>query len=687
MISSMFFLPLFLLAPVVLMSDTLLEKKRNSLEKEAQQPIIAPNVSPLTAINQKLLKITREAQEASTEKQLQLLEEKKNLIKTKSHLVRDWLARHPHAKETQLLLHSPSTTVEQLVAELSTDSVLYLMDSTVAKKQVTLLAKVHTPQGLWQETLQWIFFHAGIRVETLSSHIKRLVLDEKKPQIAWIIDHADQLPLAEGPETVCWLYTVTQHTSSAQLLQRLQPILDGLTLQGSLLKNQIVFLGKKMELEKLSRVLSILEKKNDTTTLRWIQVPPEMAHSITKAIQGENEKDLYGSILPVDKSSILLYGSLTWVEAVEKQINDMHERSLSGATKKLFHHICRHIKPDRGAEMIRKLLTLLTTNGSKENIDVIIDTNTNTLIAYVDQRHLKTLHETLLRIDQPPKMVKIDFTMLEKKTLHGDKFGLQSLKVGAGTGRQETLTSTFGTTGIFDFTLSTKRAILPSLDANFQFLMNQENIRAQSNPSVLTMSGIPAKVRLVEEMSISMGRILTSGGSDNTKDTFERAEYGIHIETTPTVHQSSEQDWITMDIDLTFETPVANIDNRPKVMRRNVKNMVRIKDGETIILGGLKQKDATFNEQSIPFFRDIPGIGPMFRLQSMTDSETEVFLLITPIVVQDNETIRHKIWQEEAQKRPGDLPEWVEARFEGEKKTAKDQFDQSLQWLDRVWTT
>src|SRR5690606_11294871 len=100
------------------------------------------------------------------------------------------------------------------------------------------------------------------------------------------------------------------------------------------------------------------------------------------------------------------------------------------------------------------------------------------------------------------------------------------------------------------------------------------------------------------------------------QDSYTRAQYGITINLTPTIHlpeEGEEDSFVSLETDLEFDsTKILTLDSRPPVTRRNIKNQVRVADGETIILGGLRQQIEEDSREKIPFLGDIPGIGKLF---------------------------------------------------------------------------
>ena len=70
----------------------------------------------------------------------------------------------------------------------------------------------------------------------------------------------------------------------------------------------------------------------------------------------------------------------------------------------------------------------------------------------------------------------------------------------------------------------------------------------------------------------------------------------------------------------------------------NIKN-VRIKDGETLIIGGLIQEQTQKSVSKIPFLGDLPGIGAAFRSVTSDKIKTELVIMITPKIIKDNEDV------------------------------------------------
>jgi general secretion pathway protein D len=155
---------------------------------------------------------------------------------------------------------------------------------------------------------------------------------------------------------------------------------------------------------------------------------------------------------------------------------------------------------------------------------------------------------------------------------------------------------------------------------------------------------------------------------------------------TPTVHDPEPDDddrrnYITIDADITFDTIKSDTTYKPDVNRRHVVNQVRVLDGETIIMGGLKRKDSTDKSEKLPFLGEIPGLAKVFGASQMTDQMTDMYVFITPRVIKNSLADLEAVRQEELCRRPGDLPAFLECKKEAKQKHKKKLFEQSLKLL------
>ncbi len=197
-------------------------------------------------------------------------------------------------------------------------------------------------------------------------------------------------------------------------------------------------------------------------------------------------------------------------------------------------------------------------------------------------------------------------------------------------------------------------------------------------------------ISIVEEISINNGAApIDTNKGIAFEQSYTRAQYGITMKMTPTVHLCDPEDLsndnkgsVTLQTEISFDTPRHRFqDDRPLVHRRSIQNEVRVLDGETIILGGLRRKAIMDHEEKVPFLGDIPGLGKLFGTMKLTDNNTEMFIFITPTLILDQEERLVQIRTEELTKRPGDIPEYLERLNTALEKERKRQFRNSFKAL------
>jgi len=308
---------------------------------------------------------------------------------------------------------------------------------------------------------------------------------------------------------------------------------------------------------------------------------------------------------------------------------------------------------------------------------------------------LPKLKELLKKLDVPKKMVQMEVLLCEKKINSQTNSGLNLLKLGSAasnthqTGIDFDSSSSAPLRGLFEFFISRtkKTASFPAFDITYNFLMSQDDVRINASPSIITMNQTPATISLVEEISINNGAAPIETNSNITfEKSFTRDQFGITIVLTPTVHEPDLDDpdgkhSVTLQTNITFDTPKSDKNDRPKVNRRHIENEVRVLDGQTIILGGLRKKSADDTTEKIPFLGEIPGIAKLFGSSVMTNQYTEMFIFITPKIITDPKNDLDKIREEEMLRRAGDLPEYLQRLYDAQQRKKRRLFSQSFRLI------
>jgi len=326
----------------------------------------------------------------------------------------------------------------------------------------------------------------------------------------------------------------------------------------------------------------------------------------------------------------------------------------------------------------------------------IVDNKSTSILMVVRREELAKIKSLLKKLDVPKRMVQLDVLLVEKKLQDRKEVGINLLQFGANASGVKQSSLTFDTNqkaefrGILSYLFSKNKTDTPAMDLKYNFLLSQEDVRINANPQVLVINQTPATISVVEEISINNGAIqLNTQAGVTVEQSYTRAQFGITIVLTPTIYLKGEDDddpgdhpgFVSLTTNLEFDTTRMTANDRPPVTRRHLENQVCVADGETVILGGLRRRIEEETREKIPFLGDLPGIGKLFGSTKMHDTNTEMFMFITPHIVRDPVDDLRSIRQSEYRKRAGDIPEFLQQIDEAKKNDRKMIFDNSLKML------
>lgn len=451
--------------------------------------------------------------------------------------------------------------------------------------------------------------------------------------------------------------------------------------------------GSEMEVKRAVNLISELESQIEASSgkkLFWYSAKHANPEDLAKVVAKVYKLLVQTSDAISPSSSSLPAGSNTASNTQDNSETSKDSAAIPGNIPPLV------ISPDPvGGKAFDK--SIIGVDGEGQ---IVVDAKSGALIMVLEPAVVHKVKELLARLDTPKKMVRIDFLLFEKKIIDNTQFGLEQLKLGASaTGVTQTgfgytagaLTDSgpaFTTNGIIQFFSSYKgKHGIPSFDVGYNFLLSQESISINANPSVITLNGTPTTVNLVDEISINTGPTQwpsQQGGNPILQNSYVRAQYGIMLKVTPTVHQSDEAGQsrsITLETDINFDTPSSITSGQPLVTRRNIKNLVKVLDGQTIVLGGLRQKQTDDTQTSMPFLGDIPGFGKLFSYAQTSDVTKEMFIFITPHIIDDSQDDYQKLQIIEMRSRPGDINEFLVAYEESGEQRQRGVFARSLQTI------
>lgn len=653
--------------------------------------------------------ITREIQETKKE-----IEELKSNWKKKSN---------NRKQEPYVLLHAPEMSLAEFIMEFVGDEAIFIIPPEIESMRLHVCSNFPLPKEGVEECLEAILAQYGIGIRKLSPYLSELFLTmTSRSGLDAILDDPQKLATLPPENRVCLILKEHDPKTALAFLRKFS---NPQLTQVQLLGGHIFLISKVDALQELLKLLSFIQTKNTKQDLELISLskidPVEMTTILKMAFQDEiyGEDELNLKIYPLQSlpQTLVLAGSKEEIKRAKTIIEDLEIHIEDPEKNTLYWYNVKHSDPEELANVLSKIYQLLVASEvTSEKIDAtiaeanaptprpavysqqvhanslpakqhhstnfgnfVVDSKTSTIMMVVKQELLGEIKKLLEKLDVPKKMVQIEVLFFEKRIENQSKCGLNLLHIGSAIASSSG-PSAIVKDGILNFFFSHgKSSNFPTCDLAFQFLLAQDDVQINASPSVITLNQTQASIDIVEEMSIDRG------ADDKKSSIFERAQYGINLKITPTINLEEQNDegkaFITLDTKINFDTTNNSNSERPKVLRRQIQNLVRIADGETVILGGLRRKNQSEKKDSVPFLGEIPGLGKLFSMTGKNESTTEMFIFITPKIIFDPIEDNRKLTMESLKKRAGDLPEFLAAIDISKEKNKQKLFAQSLNAL------
>ncbi len=189
--------------------------------------------------------------------------------------------------------------------------------------------------------------------------------------------------------------------------------------------------------------------------------------------------------------------------------------------------------------------------------------------------------------------------------------------------------------------------------ALLDFLSQQSDTKYLARPRILTLNNETAEIGVTKDEVVTRKKIWVTdvGGTGHWEDEYERATslsltpegIGIFLRVTPLINEETNEITMVINPKTSSAAQSESVDMSQALARdpevRTTKSIVKVKDGETVILGGLIHKEKKVTVKKVPIFGDIPFVGALFRHKDVDkDYERELLVFITPHIIKDKNT-------------------------------------------------
>lgn len=277
-----------------------------------------------------------------------------------------------------------------------------------------------------------------------------------------------------------------------------------------------------------------------------------------------------------------------------------------------------------------------TTKSTK----VVVDKATNGIIIQSTPAEYQQWFGLLNQLDRPARSALVSVTVAEVKLNDNEQFGFEWMVRNFNLGGDLATLSTkgaFGADKIGGMAFRLYDGLTSSIVLNA--LAASSKARVLSNPSILTRSGEDASITVGQEVPIVTSQQSNADTNSNNGGVLQTIQYrstGVLLKVKPVVHSGGR-------IDLNVNQEVSSVDevragvaSSPSFSSRKVETKLTVTDGKTVVLGGLMSDNRSENDTGVPYLKDIPVAGNLFKSSGKTKIRTELVVMITCYAIEDD---------------------------------------------------
>jgi len=270
---------------------------------------------------------------------------------------------------------------------------------------------------------------------------------------------------------------------------------------------------------------------------------------------------------------------------------------------------------------------------------VVVDQSSNTIIFQGTGEDYGQIRGILEMLDKQSRQALIEVTVAEVKLTENVQLGVEWLIEKVNVGGLVTSYGTLGGLGIGSAGFSYSRidnAAGKTLLVNALASDNRATIL--SSPRVVARNGEVATIQVGQDVPIITSQQTTpTTGPNGILQTVQYRNTGVILRVRPVIHSGNQ-----VDLELSQEvsvpqTTTTGVSTSPTFGKRQIETKLTLREGSTVLLGGLIQDNSSGGDAGIPFLKNIPLLGQLFRTNTWQKDRTELIILITPYIISSDQ--------------------------------------------------
>ncbi len=461
----------------------------------------------------------------------------------------------------------------------------------------------------------------------------------------------------------------------AELSSSLTPLVStGGTLTTYVQSNSIVLTDTSSNIHRMAKLIHELDTEGAKENIVLIRLKYGSANNISEQIKQIMQQNAVASgsrvskavsggavaalkILPDERTnSLIVLANPEDTEIIRGLVKELDvERPVEASNVHVIY-----LNHAEAADLVKSLSTVLgqlVSGGkieSREPLQITADESTNSLIVVASSQYFRIIEDIIGKLDVMREQVLVEFQIIEVSEDVLKEIGVDwatldqavadSVRGFALTNLGPRVEAASGDLEGLAIGVHKKVGGQTTIGAVLKALEQQTGVNILSTPHVLTSNHQEATIVVADNVPyVKDSRVTELDPATPTKiQTYDFKDVGIELTVTPHI---SPGDYVRLEVDASFSKLVPSAatgvisGDTPTTATRDVKTVISIPGGATVVIGGLIRDDKEIIEKKIPLLGDLPLIGGLFRLDRDHVQKTNLLLFITPHVLTTKEAI------------------------------------------------
>ncbi len=406
------------------------------------------------------------------------------------------------------------------------------------------------------------------------------------------------------------------------------------------------------------------------------------------------------------RNLLLIVDSAVNIEKIIAILKLIDKPTVSAEEAKIFVYFLEHADATELAKVLQGIIRNLqtarkavnrekkkTASTSSPVLNITADKATNSLVIVAPPSEFGNIEEVIKTLDKKRKQVYVEAMIIEASTDKLNELGTkwraaatykdEPIAIG-GVGNIDSATTLSIINGLSGFTVgglgnfldipvtaigsdgavSVNTLTTPGFAALFSSNEFKDVINVLSTPQILTSDNEEAEIHVGENVPFISQRERNATTTNTVLNTIERTDVGIKLRIKP---QITEGNYVKLEIFQEISSVKTASDDilttvGPSTTNRSTKTSVIVKDGRTVVIGGLMQEREEQSVNKVPILGDIPLLGWLFKFRSKSKVKNNLLVFLSPHVIKEEDQLtaiterkRNRFVKEEKFYQPGEL--------------------------------